>query len=101
MSAGKKKGHKKSAFWLAHVGNVKRILEDEITAIEARGITEASVGGIQEACEEILKYFEKEAESIGVAGESDQRNKVVQAFQDGAAFERRETLKRIEKLLYE
>lgn len=42
---------RKSAFWLAHVGNVKRILEDEITAIEARGITEASVGGIQEACE--------------------------------------------------
>ena len=101
MSAGKKRGHKKSAFWLAHVGNVKRILDDEIVTVEARGITESYAGGIQEACEEIVKYFEREVESLKVAGESDQRNKVVEAFQDGAAFERKETLKRIEKLLYE
>ena len=59
------------------------------------------IDGIVEACEEILKYFEQEAESLKVAGESDQRNKVVEAFRDGAEFERKETLKKIEKLLYE
>ena len=59
------------------------------------------IDGRVEACEEILKYFEKEVESLKVAGESDQRNKVVESFQEGAAFEREETLKRIEKLIYE
>ena len=98
MSAGKKRGHKKSAFWLAHVGNVKRILQDEIQML---GSDSPYIDGIVESCEEILKYFEEEVESLKVAGESDQRNKVVESFQEGAAFERRETLKKIEKLLYE
>lgn len=100
MSGGKKKGHKKSAFWLAHVGNVKRILDDEISLIGSEE-SDPYIDGRFEACEAIVKYFEQEAESLKVAGESDQRNKVIEAFQDGAAFRRRETLARIEKLLYE
>ena len=98
MSAGKKKGHRKSAFWLAHVGNVKRILQDEIQML---GSDSPYIDGIVESCEEILKYFEKEVESLKVAGESDQRNKGGEAFREGAEFERKETLKKIEKLLYE
>lgn len=98
MSAGKKKGHGKSAFWLAHVGNVKRILDDEIQML---GSDSPYIDGRVEACEEILKYFEKEAESLKAEVDATVRDAVVKSFQDGAAFKREETLKRIEKLLYE
>ena len=97
MSAGKKKGHKKSAFWLTHVGNVKRILEDEISITDYG----ESLDGVNLACEEIIKYFEKEAESLKVEGEATSRNALVESFREGAAFEREQTLKKIETLLYE
>lgn len=92
MSAAKKKGHKKSAFWLQHVGNVKRILDDEIS-ITNYG---ESLDGMNIACEQIIAYFEQEAESLKVAGEADQRKKVVEEFQRGANFARTEILKRLE-----